>query len=629
MRIAHIHTIPGPNVYHDKSVLVMRLHLDDLAEKESYEVSGFIDRLIAKLPGLQEHRCSRGHPGGLIERMREGTYFGHIVEHVALELSTLAGIEVGYGRTFYAGAPGVYDVIVRYQAEQAMAYLLRTAVELVDALVKGEEYPLEPRIEEAKDIVADTELGPSTLTIVEAAQKRGIPWTRLNEASLVQLGYGKHRRLIQAAMTDLSNGISVEISCDKELTKSLLNRALIRVPQGSVVTSEDDAVEAFRSLGRTCVVKPLDGRQGKGVSVDLKSAEQVRAAFRIAREMCRSVVVEEFVAGRNYRVLVVDGKMVAAAERLPPIVVGDGKQTIAELVDAANRDPRRGKGHDKPLTRIKIDDIVKAHLATTGLTLESVPAAGQRVFLRESVNLSTGGSAIDVTERVHANVKLACERAARVIGLDICGIDLVHRDIALPLDDEGAIIEVNAAPGLRMHVHPSEGKPQPVGEAIVEMLYPKGAPSRIPIISITGTNGKTTTARMIAHAIGMTGQIVGLTSTDGISIGGQTIVHDDSAGPVSARAVLSDPSVEVAVLETARGGIVRRGLGYDWSDIGILTNIAADHIGQDGIESIDDIVRIKAVVAERVKPGGTLILNADDARVVELASSARVLRQNP
>jgi cyanophycin synthetase len=629
MRIASIQVVPGPNVHHEKGVLVMRLHLDDLSGVESFQVPGFIERLIATLPGIKEHRCSIGRAGGFIERLHDGTYFGHVIEHIALELSTLAGIEVGYGRTYSAGALGVYDVIVRYKAEAAMIYLLHASVDLAAKLVANENFSLRSCIAEAHDIVADAELGPSTRTIVEAAEARNIPWVRLNNANLVQLGYGRKRRLIQAAMTDMSNGIAVEISCDKELTKLLLRRALLPVPRGTVVRSEEDAVLAFSTLGQSCVVKPLDGRQGKGVSVDLKCANSVRAGYRLASQICPSVIVEEYVTGRNYRVLVVNNKMVAAAERIPPMVVGDGERPISELIEAENRDPRRGKGHNKALTIIEVDEMVISCLSAAGLDLQSVPRAGQKVMLRESVNLSTGGSASDVTDQVCEDVRFACERAASVIGLDICGIDLVHSDVAIPLADNGAIIEVNAAPGLRMHIFPNKGEPQQVGASIVEMLYPAGLESRIPIISITGTNGKTTTARMISHVILSSGTNVGMTTTDGVYVGGRLILADDSAGPASARAILGDPTIEAAVLETARGGIVRRGLGYDWADIAVITNITADHIGQDGIESIEDIVRIKSIVAERVKEKGTLVLNADDSRVVNLADLPRVQRQRP
>jgi cyanophycin synthetase len=625
MRIDGIRTLSGPNIYSHNPVLVMRLYLEDLVEKESYEIPGFIDRLLSLLPGMREHHCSLGRPGGFTERLREGTCFGHVVEHVALELTEHAGAPSFHGKTREAGEPGCYIVAVEYRAEEGTRFLLETAVELVEALVRGEGFPLEERLEQARSIIARTELGPSTRAIVEAAGRRGIPWIRMNGDSLVQLGYGKYRRFIQAAMSDKTPGIAIEIAADKELTKNILSRSSIPVPRGVIAASAAEAVEAFRDLGLPVVVKPLNGCQGRGVSLNLTSESEVAEAFKIAREFSRDVLVEELFEGRNYRVLVVDGSVVAASERLPANVTGDGSHAIAQLIEIANRDPRRGDGHEKPLTRIKVDSIMRAYLKKRGLSLDDVPPEGEAVCLREGVNLSTGGTAIDVTDLIHPEVARTCERASRIIGLDICGVDLVLKDISEPLS-RGGVIEVNAAPGLRMHHFPDGGQARDAGAAIVEMLYPGGSPSRIPLVSVTGTNGKTTVTRMIAHVIGETGRTVGMTTTDGIYIGKERICKGDTTGPHSARSILSDPAVEVAVLETARGGIARRGLGYDWSDISVLTNIQPDHIGQDGIESIDDLVYIKSLVAERVREGGTLILNADDERLARLMDEPRMNR---
>jgi cyanophycin synthetase len=623
MRIDGIRTLSGPNIYSHKPVLVMRLYLEDLFEKESYEIPGFVDRLIDLLPGTREHHCSLGQPGGFIERLREGTYFGHVVEHVALELTARADIPSSHGKTREADEPGCYNVVIEYKAEEGTRFLLETAVALVEALARGERFPLEAKLEEARSIIARTEFGPSTRAIVEAAARRGIPWMRVNGDSLVQLGYGKYRRFIQAAMSDRTSCIAVEIAADKELTKKVLSRSSIPVPRGVIATSEAEAVEAFKEIGSPVVVKPLDGCQGRGVSLNLTSESEVANAFRIAREYSKDVLVEELFEGRNYRALVVNGSVVAASERLPAHVTGDGSHTISQLIEISNRDPRRGDGHEKPLTRIKVDSIMSAYLNKRGLTLDHVPAEGEVVYLREGINLSTGGTAKDVTEKVHPEVAGLCERAARVIGMDICGVDLVLKDISEPVS-RGGIIEVNASPGIRMHHFPSEGQARNVGAAIVEMLYPEGAPSRIPVVSVTGTNGKTTVTRMIAHVLTETGRTVGMTTTDGIYIGKERIARGDTTGPQSARTILSDPVVEVAVLETARGGIARRGLGYDWSDISVLTNIQPDHLGQDGIESIDDLVYIKSLVAERVREGGSLILNADDERLARLMDQPRM-----
>jgi cyanophycin synthetase len=624
MRIERIRTLAGPNIYTYRPALLMRLDLEDLAERESRELAGFNERLLELLPGLREHTCGKGYRGGFVERLETGTYFGHVVEHVAIELTNPVGISVVHGKTRYAGATGVYNVVIEYKAQTATEYLLRVAVELVEALIKGEAYPLEEKLGEARRLVARHELGPSTRAIVEAAERRNIPAFRLGPDSLVQLGYGKQRHFIQAAMCDGTSAVAVEIAGDKELTKKLLEQASIPVPRGSLVETEEDALAALQSLGAPVVVKPLDGRQGLGVSLNLSTPEEVLLGFRIAREYSRYVLVEELFEGRNYRVLVVGEHMVAASERTPCGVRGDGTHTIRELIELANLDPLRGEGHEKPLTQIVVDEIMLAYLAKTNRNLDDMPEAGEHVSLRESINLSTGGMAKDVTDVVHPSVKDMCERAARVVGMNICGVDLVLRDISEPVSKGGGIIELNAAPGLRMHLFPSEGQPRDVGGAIIEMLYPQGTDGRIPIISITGTNGKTTVTRMIGHVLNESGLTTGVTTTDGIYIGGRCIAEGDTTGPHSARAVLSDPSVEVAVLETARGGITRRGLGYDWSDVAVLTNIRPDHIGQDGIETLDDLVYIKSLVAERVRDGGTLILNADDEEVSRLLEIPRV-----
>ena len=524
MKIKEMRAITGPNVYSCRPVLVVQLDLEELSGRESKEVHGFNERLTGMLPGLTRHHCSKDYEGGFYERLEEGTYFGHVVEHVALELTELAGVPTYHGKTRAADKPGRYNVIIEYKAEQGTKHLLRTAVGLVDALVKGEDYPIAEELDEARRIIARTELGPSTRAIVEAATRRGIPWQRLDEQSLVQLGQGRHSKLIAAAMTSQTSALAVEIASDKDLTKRLLDRAGLPVPQGAIVHSAEEAVGVLEWLHKPVAVKPYNGHQGKGVSLNLYEPEQVAEAFQIARAHSRDVLVEELFVGRDYRVLVVNGKLVAASERIPASIVGNGVLTIAELIEIENCNPLRGEGHSAPLTKIEIDDVVVAHLQKSGLSLKDVPPDGQRVLLRENANLSKGGTAIDVTDAVHPQVRRVCERAAQVIGLDVCGIDLVLPDIAQPIPRGGAgIIEVNAAPGLRMHVFPSAGEPRDVGAAIVEMLYPPGSPNRIPLISVTGTNGKTTISRLIAHLLAANGQSVGLTTTDGIYVNGELI----------------------------------------------------------------------------------------------------------
>jgi cyanophycin synthetase len=619
MKIRSIRTFTGPNVFHHRPVLLMTLELQELTEKASTDLPGFTERLMEVLPGVREHHCSPGHVGGFIERLRRGTYFAHITEHVALELSDLAGVGVGYGKTVFGGEEGVYLVAVRYKCEATMRFLLETAVELLNAITTGKEFPLKEKISEAKKIARRNTVGPSTMSLIRAAQARGIPWTRLNGESLIQLGYGKHRKLIEATTTGETSDISVRIAQDKDFAKKLLREASLPVPKGIIVRSEEEALMAFHDLGTTVAMKPHDGHHGNGVSLNITSQKEVREAFRIASHFSRDVIVEEFFKGNDYRVLVVGGKMIAASHRVPAHVIGNGKSTVKELIDEENKNPFRGEGHEKAMTFITTDESTEHFLQKNNLTMSSVPASGAVVYLKDTANLSTGGTAEDVTDLIHDDNREMCERAARIIGLDVCGIDLILGDISRPwFDQSGGIIELNAGPGIRMHLYPSRGSSRDVGKAIIDHLYPKNRPSRIPIISITGTNGKTTVSRLITHTISGLDLVVGNTTTDGIFIGGKQVARGDTTGPASAKVVLNDPGVDVAVLETARGGIMRRGLGYDWSDVGIITNVQADHIGQDGIEDLDDILRVKSLVVERVRDGGFVVLNADSPPLQKL-----------
>ena len=625
MKIQSIRTIAGPNIYHNRPVLIMTLELEDLTDRSSESIPDFTKNLTALLPGLHEHRCSPGYVGGFVERLHKGTYFAHIVEHIALELSELVGIGVGYGKSIYGDAPGVYQVIIRYKNEEGMIEVLRAAVKLADAIAHGETFDLEGAIITIKNKIRKNELGPSTQAILKAAIMRNIPWKRLNEFNLVQLGYGKYRKFIQATTSSITSDIAVDIAQNKDLTKYFLREGAIRVPYGKVVRSLEEAILAFNEIGEAVVVKPYDGNHGRGVSINLKTKEEVAAAFEIAHSESDAVLVEEFFKGLDYRIIVVGGKMIAAAWREAAHVTGDGIHNLAELVALENMNPMRGEGHEKPLTKISFDPSIESLLKKNQISLEMIPLKGQKIYLRETANLSTGGTATDVTDQVHPEVRLLCERAAKIIGLDICGIDLIMEDISKPLAGQiGGVIEVNAGPGIRMHHYPNAGEARDVGGAIIDFMYPGHHNGRIPIISITGTNGKTTVTRLISHIVTQTGMIVGSTTTDGIYINNNLVAEGDTTGPISAQNILFDPSVEFAVFETARGGLAKRGLGYDWSDVGIITNVAADHLGQDGINSIEDVVRIKSLVVERVRKGGTVILNADCPELVALAKNPQM-----
>lgn len=620
MKVLSTRAILGPNVFHHRPVIIMLLDLENLTEKSSLDSDGFIDRLLTALPILQEHHCSPGHRGGFVERLHRGTYFAHIIEHVALAFSELAGIGVGYGKTIYGGAPGVYQIAVRFKSQEAMTYLLKEAAVFAEALFINRPFDVESCIRKAKSIHQRHSFGPSTASLIEAANKRNIPWVRLDGLDIVQLGWGKHRKLIQSTTTSMTSDLGVQIARDKEVTKRLLESASIPVPEGRTVYSLEEALEVWEDFKEGLVVKPFDGNHGRGVTLGVSSREELVAAYEIARVESSAVLIEEFFRGRDYRIVIVDGKLVAASERIPAHVIGDGKSSIKELVERENENPLRGEGHEKALTKLTFDNSALCFLARRGLTLEYVPDQNEVVYLRDTANISTGGLARDVTDHVHPEIRTTCERVARLVNLDVCGLDLVLEDIERPLSmQRGGVIEVNAGPGIRMHHYPSIGEARDVGGAIIDSLFKEKSDGRIPIISITGTNGKTTVTRLLDHIFSAQGICVGTTTTEGIYINGEVVSHGDTTGPISARTVLADPKVEMAILETARGGIVKRGLGYDWSDVGIITNLHPDHIGQDGIESIEDILHIKSLVVERVREGGTIILNADIPELVELA----------
>lgn len=615
MRIEEIKILRGPNYWSIRrhKLIQMKLDLEEMEERPTNHIPGFLNRLQQLLPSLHSHRCSVGAPGGFFQRVEEGTWMGHVIEHIALELQTLAGMDTGFGRTRGTGKTGEYFVVFSYMEEDAGYYAAKASVRIAQALIDGIVYDLQPDIQRLREIREDTRLGPSTGSIVAEAAKRGIPFIRLNKHSLVQLGYGVHQKRIRATIASTTSNIAVDIACDKEETKALLGAAEIPVPKGDVIRTMEGLKEAVERLGYPIVIKPIDGNHGKGNTTNIINWEQAIKAFEAAKHYSRSVIVERFITGFDFRVLVINYKFICAALRTPASVVGDGIHTIQWLIDATNKDPRRGYGHEKVLTQITIDPFTQKMLDDQGYTLETVPSEGERVILKPTANLSTGGTSTDVTDEVHPANIFMFERIARIIGLDICGIDVMASDLRSPLHETGgAVLEVNAAPGFRMHVEPAEGLPRNVAEPVVDMLFPNRHNGRIPIIAITGTNGKTTTTRLTAHIAKGARKKVGYTTSDGVYIQNQMMMRGDCTGPVSSQFVLKDPTVDFAVLECARGGILKNGLAFSQCDVAIVTNVAADHIGLGGINSVEQMAKLKSVVPETVAPHGYAILNADD-----------------
>lgn len=624
MEILATRILEGPNMYSYRPVLWVKLNIGKYEDIPSREIPGFNDGLLNMLPGLREHHCSRGRPGGFAERLKEGTYLAHIFEHSLLELQSLAGFDVKFGKARSSGEAGIYNIVVGCIDPAVAKQAAHTTRQLLLAAINNHSFDIQASIDLLKQTADKERLGPSTEAIFQAAKRRGIPVAVCRDEGTLELGYGRYRERIWATLTGRTSAVASDLASDKQLTKRVLGDNGIAVPYGLVVNNVADALRALENSGVPIVIKPLSGNQGKGVTLNISSEAEMERAFQGASQYDTNVVVEEYISGLEYRLCVVNGKMVAASERIPAYVVGDGEHTVAELVEIANADPARGDGHAKPLSKIKIDAIALTVLARQNLAPQSIPVKNQIVRIRDNANLSTGGTAVDVTDIVHpVNARIA-ERAARLIGLDVAGIDVVAKDITKPIGPgNGAVIEVNAAPGIRMHHYPSAGKPRDVAAHIVDYLFPNGSTGRIPLISITGTNGKTTVTRMIGHIWRHAGYNVGMTTTEGIYFNDECLMEGDTTGPDSAKIILSDPRVDVAVLETARGGIIRGGLAFDQCDIGIVTNITEDHLGQDGIETLSDLAYIKSLIVETVKPGGFALLNADDPYVNELAARVR------
>lgn len=642
MRVLERSVYRGPHLYSARPMIRVRLDLGALEHRPTNKLPGFAAALTDILPGLAVHGCSYGEPGGFLKRMDEGTWLGHVIEHVAIELQARAGAGVTRGKTrSVKRSPGIYDILFCYADERSGLAAARAAITLVATLLPPELQTLEgldrlgppldalphdsaSMIVQLRKLVVANGLGPSTAALVAEARRRHIPAMRLDTASLIQFGTGSRQKRIRASVTGATSLIGAELAANKHAAKALLQAAGLPVPRGEVVRTAGEAAETAKRLGWPVVVKPLDGNQGRGVSIGVAAPEALAQAFDRAAAISRRVIVEQLLPGTDHRLLVVAGKLVAVAERVPAHVIGSGRHTIEALIDILNADPRRGAGHEAVLTRIRIDDALLALLSGSGRALSDIPAAGETVWLRGTANLSTGGTAIDRTDLVHPDNVAIAVQAAAMIGLDVAGIDMMSPDISRSLAETGGgIVEVNAAPGLRMHIAPSEGTPRDVARPILASLFPDGARSRIPIFAITGTNGKTTTVRMVAKILAEAGRRVGFTTTTGVYVDGRKLVKSDASGPQSARMILRNPLVDAAVLETARGGILREGLGFDACDVGAVLNVTADHLGIKDVHSVEDLARVKSIVVESVKKSGHSILNADDPLTVKMARHAR------
>ncbi|MEF8874704.1 MAG: cyanophycin synthetase [Candidatus Thermoplasmatota archaeon] len=618
MEIREIRALRGPNYFSRYRTIYMLLDIGEFEERPSNEIPGFVDRLKSLLPSLKKHRCSKGYKEGFFERLEKGTWLGHVVEHVALELQCLAGMEVGYGKTMGTDEEGLYKIAFRYRVEKAGLEAGEEAVRVVEEIAEGETPDMDQVIKKLKDTRDKYMLGPTTESILSEASDRDIPYIRLNDYSYFQLGYGENQKRIQASMTGETSAIAVEIADDKWRTKKILDRAGIPVPRGETVKVVEKALEVAKELGYPLAVKPNTGNHGRGISIRVEDSEELRRAFKEAKKIDPLVVIEKYLVGADHRLLVIDGELVAAARRNPPLVTGDGESTIEDLIDELNNDPKRGTGHEKILTEVEIDQTTKKVLNDKNYALDTVLPEGEKLFLKPTANLSTGGTATDVTDSVHPQNKRMAERIADIVGLDVIGIDTIALDLEKPINgNNGGVIEVNAAPGFRMHLDPQEGEKRDVGKAVVDMLFPSGSDGRIPVTAVTGTNGKTTTVRLISHILKEDDKKVGVSSTDGLFRSGELLKEGDYSGPQGAKFILKESGIDHAVLEVARGGILRRGLGFEKSEVGVFLNVANDHLGQDHINTIEDMARVKSVVVDSVKESGKAVLNAEDPNVLK------------
>jgi cyanophycin synthetase len=616
MKILKIQTLRGPNYWSIQrhQLVVARLDLEDFQVQRT----SFYQNLTKVLPSLAGKDIAQR------QDISDADFLAEIVKDIAIALQGYVGMKVDFGAIRPTVEQNIYQVVFEYQTEQAGRYAARAAVRICTSILETGTYAtseLQEDLKDLRDIRLDGQLGPSTESIVAEAKAQKIPWLELGSRAMIQLGYGVYQSRIQATLSNKTGILAVELACDKEGTKQILRDSGVPVPRGTTIRSPKYLEDAIAEVGGfPIVIKPLNGNHGRGITIDVRTVKEAIAAFDMAQEVSEEVIIERFHTGRDHRVLVINGKFVAVAERVPANVTGDGVSTISQLIEITNQDPRRGDGHDNVLTRIEIDRTSLDILARQGFTLESVPPKGQICYLKATANLSTGGVSVDRTDEIHPENIWLAERVARIIGLDIAGIDVVTEDISLPVrETDGAIVEVNAAPGFRMHTAPSIGTPRNVAAPVIEMLFPAGSPTRVPIVAITGTNGKTTTTRLIAHIFKQTGKRVGYTTTDGIYIGECLVEKGDTTGPYSAQVILRDPTVEVAILETARGGILRSGLGFDGCDVGVVMNVQADHLGIGDIDTIDDLARLKSVVVRTALPSGYAVLNADDPLVVAMA----------